>query len=104
MRGGAPSASSGVVPRRPDCVCADRPPAANSNAAALAKIATRRRISYPLDLDGAFLEVGLQRDRVGGVERHLVDELRLVEPGHEHEAARRLVASAGLDAGADEAA
>ena len=65
------------------------------------------RSSCVLDLDdlhGALLEVGLERDRVGRVERHLVDELAGVEPGHEHQAARRLVAAARLDARAHAAA
>src|SRR6185503_19496456 len=56
------------------------------------------------DLDRALLEVGLERDRVGGVERQLVDQLAGVEPGHEDETARRLVAVARLDARAHAAA
>ncbi len=57
-----------------------------------------------LDTDGAFLVVGLQRDRVGGVESYLVDELALVEPRDEHDPARHLIASAGFEPSADEAA
>src|SRR5258706_2022111 len=52
----------------------------------------------------AFLVVGLQRDRISGVERHLVDKLRLIEPRHEHDPARRLVASTSLDTRANEPA
>src|SRR5688500_16534754 len=55
-------------------------------------------------LDCAFLVVGLLRDRIGGVERHLVDEPSLVEPGHEHQPPGRLVAPAGLQAHPDFAA
>ena len=55
-------------------------------------------------LHGALLEVGLQRDRIGRVERDLVDELARVEPRHEHEALRHLVAPARLDARAHLAA
>src|SRR4051794_41892338 len=60
--------------------------------------------AYPLNAHRAFLEVGLQRDRIGGVQRHLVNELRFVEPRHEHELARGLVAAAGFDPGTDVAA
>src|SRR5678815_4962136 len=40
------------------------------------------------DLHRALLEVGLERDRVGRIQRHLVDQLAGIEPGHEDEAAR----------------
>src|SRR6185295_11233576 len=64
----------------------------------------RNAASYLHDLAGALLEVGLQRDRVGRIQRHLVDELARVEPGYEHHALRRLVAAARLDARAHAAA
>src|ERR1043166_80060 len=84
MRAAWPSVSSGVVPRRPDCGCASRPLAARATGAT----GPPSRIffmaaSHPLDLHGAFLKIGLQRNRIGGVERHLVDQLRLVEPRSE---------------------
>ena len=48
------------------------------------------RVAWPasrlLHPAGAFLEVGLLGDRVGLVERDLVDQLARVEPGHEHDA------------------
>ena len=34
----------------------------------------------------AFLEIRLFRDRVGGVQGHLVDQLAGIEPGHEDQA------------------
>src|SRR3954454_11372704 len=48
------------------------------------------------DLDGALLEVRLLADRVGGVQRDLVDQPGAVELRHEDHAAGRLVASARL--------
>src|SRR6185436_2023952 len=98
--------SSGVVPRNRDWGSARSPLAAMANTAASARIRNFgvMAASHPFDLHGAFLEIGLQRDRVGGVERDLVDELALVEPGYEHHAARHLVAPARLDPRADEAA
>src|SRR5262245_44633013 len=56
------------------------------------------RASHFGDLDGALLVVGLERDRIGGIQRDLVDQLAGVEPRHEHQAARRLVAAARFDA------
>src|SRR5690606_8874201 len=50
-------------------------------------------------LDGAFLEVGFLRQRAGRVQGQLVDQAALVEERHVHQAARRLVAPARLDAG-----
>src|SRR5262245_58120219 len=62
------------------------------------------RTSGSFDTNRAFLEVGLKRDRVGGVQRHLVDELAFIEPWHEYDTARHAVATARLQPGADEAA
>src|SRR5690606_2198656 len=57
-----------------------------------------------LDSHRAFLVVGLLRDRIGRIERVLIDELRGIEPRHEHDTARRFVAAAGLDTRANLAA
>src|SRR6188768_417424 len=94
------------------------PRIASTKGAACAQTSTTNRVrpvtmrsfmvfTRALDLDdlhGALLEVGLERDRVGRIQRHLVDELAGVEPGHEHQAARRLVAVARLDPRAHAAA
>src|SRR6188472_2880060 len=55
------------------------------------------------DAHRAFLEIGLQRYRVGRVERHLIDELALVEPRHEDHTVRHLIASTRFKPRADEA-
>ena len=64
---------------------------------------TMIRSLYAFNAHCAFLEVGLKRDRIGGVERHLVDELALIKPRNEYDTARHAVASARFKAGADEA-
>src|SRR5690606_17137435 len=50
-------------------------------------------------LDGAFLEVGFLRQGASRVQGQFVDQTALVEERHVHQAARRLVAAARLDAG-----
>src|SRR5690348_10770014 len=77
-------------------VCAGAPAATSIRAArtAVRIIAA----SHTHDLTGALLEIGLERNRVGGVERNLVDELACVEPRHEHKPARHEIASARFDA------
>ena len=104
----------GVDQRRRPCGSSSKPapPGAAGRAGARARreqrTARSRKARSALHtlhhLAGALLEVGLQRDRVGGVERHLVDELARVEPRHEDHAARQLVAAARLDAAAHRAA
>ena len=61
--------------------------------------------SYRLnDLDRTFLEVGLFRDRAGGVQGQLVDQAVLVKEWHEYQPHRRLVAATGFHQGGDFAA
>src|SRR5678816_936082 len=94
------------------------PRIASTNGAACTPTSTMNRarpatmrsfMAFPLaldldDLHGALLEIGLERDRVGRIQRQLVDELAGVEPGYEHQASRRLVAVARLDSRAHAAA
>src|SRR5690242_15110837 len=56
------------------------------------------------DLDRAFLEIRLLGNRIGCIQRHLVDELAGVEPWNEDHTTRWPVASLDVDAGADFAA
>ena len=44
------------------------------------------RFSHQRQADGAFFEIGLQRNRIGRVQRHLVDQLALIEPRHKDHA------------------
>src|SRR6185369_11516485 len=56
----------------------------------------RTSASYLDNPDRAFLEVGLERYRVGCIQRDLVDQLARVEPRNEYQSARRLVAAASF--------
>src|SRR5688572_5967513 len=56
------------------------------------------------NLDRAFLEIRLLGDRVGGVQRDLVDELAGVEPRHVDHTLGHAVAAARLDSRPDLAA
>src|SRR5215510_13947663 len=107
MAGGGPSWSSGVGPRRAENVCAIT--TLDSTARTIAAAGSRKfcAMTRPLsarDPDSALLEVGLKGYRIGGVERHLDDELALVEPRHEYDAARHAVAPACLEPGSNGAA
>src|SRR5690606_15140952 len=73
----------------------------NDGARMFARMSGPSRRGHP---DRALLEVGLLGDRVGRVQGDLVDQLRGVEPGHEHHAARHPVAAPGLDPGPHRAA
>src|SRR6478609_1856158 len=74
--------------------------------ATIAAAANSRRLcamisppSHALDADGAFLVVSLKGDRIGRVERYLVDELTLVEPRNEYDTTRHAVAPACFQPG-----
>src|SRR5262249_56595165 len=87
-------------PRRAENVCAIT--TLDKTAKTIAAAGSRKfcAMTGPLsarDTDGALLEVGLKRYRIGSVERHLVDELAFVKPRHEYDAARHAVASACLE-------
>src|SRR5262245_42075985 len=104
MAGGGPSWSSGVGPRRAENVCAIT--TLDNTARTIAAAGSRkfRAMAGSLsarDTDGALLEVGLKRYRIGSVERHLVDELAFVKPRHEYDAARHAVPSACLEPGSN---
>src|SRR5918999_2349222 len=77
--------------------------AAAASDASPSPIRMVRRItpSHRLDPDRALLEVGLLRDRVGGIERGLVDQLARVEERDEHDTLRRAVPALRLPPGPD---
>src|SRR5688572_11906467 len=107
MGSAGPSWSSGVVPRKAENGCASS--IVEAKPATRATTMTRSRAfiessSCPFNADRAFLEVRLQRDRIGRVECHFVDQLALVEPRHEHDAARHAVAPPRFEPRADEPA
>src|SRR5262245_5625174 len=91
-----------AVPRvpSPGAVCAGAPAATSRRSNRIVERMCLRPPPRKLDfydLAGALLEIGLERDRVRGVKRHLIDELARVEPWDEHETARRHVAPPRLD-------
>src|SRR5690606_1933821 len=102
-------ASTGVEPRAAACAGASRSrlptskPMANTSAASRTSAIVTNRVLLRMgillgrhDLDRTLLVVGLLGDRVGRVERDLVDQLAGIEPGHEDHPLRHPVASARL--------